>query len=60
MVITEDSCECFNIWNQIYSKTTFMEEIRKRGFEMVDIFDDICGKSFTGQEESMCGVFTKK
>lgn len=60
MVITGDCCEFFNIWNQIYSKTSFAEEIRNQGFEMLDIFDNICGKPFTGLEESMCGVFTKK
>lgn len=60
LVITGDCCEFFNIWNQIYSKTSFAEEIRNQGFEMLDIFDNICGKPFTGLEESMCGVFTKK
>lgn len=59
LVITKESMECFYIWNQIYSKVSFMEEIEKQGFETVDMFDDICGRPFTGQKESICGVFTK-
>lgn len=60
MVITNDSCDCYNTWNQIYTKETFMEEIQKQSFETVGIFDDVCGKAFTDQDETMCGVFQKK
>lgn len=34
-------------------------DLEKQGFETVDMFDDICGRPFTGQKESICGVFTK-
>ena len=60
LVITEDGCECFNIWNQIYSIETFMEEIERGGFETKDIFDDICGKKYTGAGENMCGIFWRR
>ncbi len=60
LVITEDSCECFNTWDQIYSEKTFTEEIIRGKFEMTAVFDDVCGKALTGREETLCGVFTKK
>lgn len=59
LVITEKSCDCFCIWNQIYSKETFTEEIEKSGLKLAGIFDDVCGKPFTGKGEGMCGVFEK-
>ncbi len=59
LIMTKDSTECFYIWNQIYSKAAFEEEIEKQGFETLEMFDDICGRAFTGQKESICGVFTK-
>ena len=59
LIITQEHLDCFNIWNQIYSQETFGQEINGGRFETVDIFDDVCGKSFTGQEECMCGVYKK-
>lgn len=59
LVITEDACECYNIWNQIYSKSSFTEEICKQGFRSVSVYDDICGRSFTDSDVSICGVFSK-
>lgn len=60
LVMTEDITECFNIWNQVYSKETFTAEISRRYFETRDLYDDICGSPFTGQAEGICGVFAKK
>ena len=28
IIITKNDCECFNIWNQIYSPNTFTEELK--------------------------------
>ncbi len=50
---------CFNIWNQIYLKETFVSEIRTQKFHLLHLFDNICGKAFTGKEETICGVFQK-
>lgn len=59
LIITEDNCECFNIWNQVYSEETFIKEIRTQGFNLLNLYDNVCGKSYTGKEETMCGVFRK-
>ncbi|OUP63456.1 SAM-dependent methyltransferase [Drancourtella sp. An177] len=59
LIITEEDCECFNIWNQIYSDETFTKEISMQGFKLLSLYDNICGKMFTGKEETICGVFQK-
>ena len=59
LIITQNDFDCFNIWNQIYSAESFRQEIEDGRFEVVDIFDNVCGKPFTGQEECICGVYKK-
>lgn len=59
LVITEKQCEHFYIWNQIYTKETFTSEIEKNGFQLIGIYDDVCGAAFTGKGEGICGIFEK-
>lgn len=59
LIITEDSCDRYNIWNQIYSDETFTKEIITQGFNLISLYDDVCGKTFTGKEETLCGAFQK-
>lgn len=59
ILITNEDCECFNVWNQVYSKEIFVDEITGEGFIMESIFDDIKGNDFTGNAETICGVFRK-
>lgn len=57
IIITDNNCECFNIWNQIYSRKTFTQELEQAGFTSLGIYDDVKGTSFTGQAETICGTF---
>ncbi len=57
LIITDNDCECFNIWNQIYSQKTFTEELEQAGFTRIGIYDDVKGTNFTGQAETICGIF---
>ena len=57
LILTDDNCECFNIWNQIYSKETFIDELRSVGFSEIGVFDDVTGADFTGKSETICGIF---
>ena len=59
LVITADNCKRYNIWNQIYTKENFIKEITKEGFRCMDCFDDVRGNKFTGDNNTICGVFTK-
>lgn len=60
VVVTEESCECYNIWNQVYSRETLEAEIRDAGFETPEFYDDAAGKVFTGKGETICAVIRKK
>lgn len=59
VVITEEDCECYNIWNQIFSEETLLDELETGGFHTAKLFDDVAGKKYTGRQETMC-VIAKK
>lgn len=59
LVITEENCKCYNIWNQIYTEDMLGEEVAAVGFESISFFDDVQGKEYTGVENTICGVFCK-
>ena len=59
MVVTEEDCECYNIWNQVYSMETLEAEIRNAGFAAPEFYDDAAGKAFTGRDETICAVIRK-
>lgn len=59
LVITEKNWEHFNIWNQVYTRESFVGEVERQHFVLQGIFSDVCGRAFTEQGENMCGVFIK-
>lgn len=59
LIVTENDCECYNIWNQLYSQETLEDEIRKAGFSDTDYFDNALGEKFTGEKSTIC-VTAKK
>lgn len=59
MIISEDKCKRYNIWNQIYSKESFEKEVLDVGFQDVRFYDDVRGNEFTGKSDTICGVFRK-
>lgn len=59
VVVTSEKCECYNIWNQIYSKETLMDELARAGFMPVACFDDIAGTPYTGSAENICALVEK-
>lgn len=56
LVITEEECNCYNMWNQIFSKDSLMEELQQAGFDKMEFFDDVCGKTFSGDSNTICVV----
>lgn len=59
LVITEENCKCYNIWNQIYTQNLLEKEITEVGLDVVNFFDNVQGEEYTGLEETICGVFCK-
>lgn len=59
VIVTEDDCECYNIWNQLYSQETLEAEIRNAGFTSTDYYANASGEKFTGEESTICVVAKK-
>jgi len=59
LVITEENCKCYNIWNQIYTESALEKEVTAAGLENVSFFDDVQGNKYTGLANTVCGVFCK-
>jgi len=59
IIITENECNCYNIWNQTYSKESMLEELTYAGFADVEFFDNVAGDKFTGKADTLCAVACK-
>lgn len=59
LVVTEGDCACYNIWNQIYSEESLLAELESGGFHTTELFGDVSGKKYTGQQETMCVIGRK-
>lgn len=59
IIITADECQCFNIWNQIFTKASMEKELRNAGFNTVMFFDDVCGAPLSQDNKTICAVARK-
>lgn len=59
IIITENDCECYNIWNHIFDKESISMELRTGGFSKFRFFNNVAGEK--GKEESpeFC-IYAKK
>ena len=44
VIVTDDACQCYNNWNQLFTAESLERELREAGFETVTFFDDVCGR----------------
>ncbi len=56
IIITDDACQCFNIWNQIFTRASMENELRRAGVDTVMFFDDVCGKPLSEVSKTLCAV----
>ena len=59
IVITEESVNCYNIWDCFFTKDTLLSEIQTIGFKGFEFYDDVAGKEFSNMGETICTVCTK-
>jgi SAM-dependent methyltransferase len=59
IVITEDTVNCYNLWDHFFTKEALLSEIQAIGFNAKEFYGDIAGKEFSDTGETICGVFTK-
>ena len=60
VIVTEDACQCYNNWNQIYTVESMEKELREAGFEDIVFFDDAAGRPYTGNADTICAVSVKR
>ena len=56
IVISDDTCRCFNIWNQSYDSISLGRELYLAGFKDLHFYDDVCGKSLSDDSNTICVV----
>lgn len=59
IVITEETVNCYNIWDHFFTKEALLSEIQIAGFNTFEFYGDIAGKEFSDSGETICCVFTK-
>jgi SAM-dependent methyltransferase len=59
IVLTEETVNCYNIWDHFFTKEALLSEIQPVGFNAFEFYGDIAGKEFSDTGETICGVFTK-
>jgi SAM-dependent methyltransferase len=59
IVLTEETVNCYNIWDHFFTKETLLSEIQTIGFNSFEFYGDIAGKEFSDTGETICAVFTK-
>jgi SAM-dependent methyltransferase len=60
VVITEDSIECYNLWDHTFTKTELEEDLQKAGFTTVDFYGDVAGDVYKPDGNLICAVAKKK
>lgn len=59
IVITEETVNCYNIWDHFFTKEALISEIQTIGFNSFEFYGDVAGKEFSDTGETICGVFSK-
>lgn len=59
IVQTEESVNCYNIWDHFFTKEVLLSETQAVGFNSCEFYGDIAGKEFSDIGETICAVFTK-
>ncbi|SET30401.1 bifunctional 2-polyprenyl-6-hydroxyphenol methylase/3-demethylubiquinol 3-O-methyltransferase UbiG [Paenibacillus sp. NFR01] len=60
IVVNDSSIQCYNIWEQYFTKESLYAEIQNVAeFRAAAFYDDIAGAPYTGDSCTLCAVFTK-
>jgi SAM-dependent methyltransferase len=59
IVITEDTINCYNIWDHFFTKESLVSEIGPIGFKSLEFYGDVAGKEYSDTGETICCVAAK-
>lgn len=54
VVVEEDSVKCYNLWNHAFNKQELSKDINIAGFSKSEFYDDVSGKKYTGESNTIC------
>jgi SAM-dependent methyltransferase len=57
IVITEDTVDCYNIWDHFFTKEALLSEAQGIGFSTFEFYGDVAGKEFSDTGETICCVY---
>lgn len=55
----ENKVNVYRMWDHYYTKHTIIEELKKVGFEKIQVFSDVAGKPYDEEASTMCIVVEK-
>lgn len=55
----EDKIKVYRTWDHYYTKHTIIEELKKAGFEKIQVFSDAAGKPYDEESKTMCIMVEK-
>ncbi|MBT9776564.1 methyltransferase domain-containing protein [Clostridium sp. MCC353] len=59
VVLTDETINCYNIWDHFFTREKLLAEVQTFGFKSFSFYGDVAGKEFSDTGETICGVFTK-
>lgn len=59
IVITEEECQCYNNWNQVFNIKSIEKEISEAGFSNIKLYDNVCGKELSDKSNTICAIVKK-
>ncbi len=59
VVITDDEMTEYLIWDTAFTMQRLADEVLPAGYQLKSAYDDICGKPYTGEAETLCFVLEK-
>lgn len=59
VVMTNDEPRQYLIWNTVFRRETLADEVRPAGFQTIGFYDDIGGRPYTGDADTLCAALKK-
>lgn len=55
----EENVSVYRMWNHCYTEDTIIYELKKAGFEKIQIYSDVSGKPYNEESKTMCIIVEK-
>lgn len=59
VILSEQKSDVYYIWNQYFTKEMVLAELKEAGFTVQGIYDDVTGKVYSDESETMAVLLEK-